>query len=154
MSVRTTVNVHIILLEEMFTASVHCNVSCNYLALCLLKMIDKAHRKWNPEKFIKFASRVKYQDRESDKSKWKTLHIRFPAGSYEYSIDLRKICKMSVSFLLAEAIRKYLRKLIRILIGNHGDSYPCSNYVLSCEMVGDVVCWKLYWGIPERLVDG
>nr|MBP7584922.1 hypothetical protein [Spirochaetota bacterium] len=65
--------------------------------------------------------------------------------------DLKKVGKMSVSFLIAEAIRLYLDEFLIKLKGDV-DSYRYHNYAISKIYVGDVTCWVFYWGIPTTLL--
>jgi len=155
MAIRTTVNINRQLLENLSDASDRCRITKSHLAIILIKRLLRITGKRKAEKMLQFASQVKYQERDNDKRNWRKLHIRYIPGDYEYSIDSRKISKMSVSFLLAEAIRKYLHKVVRIILRDkNGDSYPDSNYMLGFEIIDGIACWILYWGIPAWVTGG
>ena len=95
-------------------------------------------------------TRVRYQERRS-RDQWKCLHVSMRCDEYEYSIDLRKFCKLSVSFLVASAIELYLDELLAES-GNNIDSYHNHNYAIMNIMLDNVSCWVIYWGIPPRLL--
>ena len=95
---------------------------------------------------------VRYQGREGN-SKRRRVHVRFRDDEYEFFHDLRKVWKMSVSFILAVAIEKYLDELLRLLVKNP-DNYRYRNYASSRIIVDNVICWVLYWGIPKKLLPG
>jgi len=67
---------------------------------------------------------------------------------YEFFTDLRKFHKISVSALIAYAIKKYLND--KIMDGGI-DNYPFKNYILSCGIKDDYVYWQIIWGYPEKV---
>ena len=93
-------------------------------------------------------SRVRYQERKSGASR-RRMHMAVNPDGYEYSIDLRKMMKMSVSFIVAEAVKLYLDEVLAILL-NTGDKYCYRNYAMLQFSVNDVICWILCWGIPQK----
>ncbi|HPA71021.1 MAG TPA: hypothetical protein PKY31_02050 [Spirochaetota bacterium] len=94
--------------------------------------------------------RVKYQERR-EAGEWRMLHLWVGRDEYDFFMDLKKVGKMSVSFLIAEAIRLYLDEFLIKLKGDV-DSYRYHNYAISKIYVGDVTCWVFYWGIPTTLL--
>jgi hypothetical protein len=46
---------------------------------------------------------------------WKCFHLALWPDKYEFFLDLRKVCKMSVLFLVAYAVSKYLQEVIGYL---------------------------------------
>jgi hypothetical protein len=94
--------------------------------------------------------RVRYQQRR-ERSQWKRLHVSMRCDEYEYCIDLRKVCKMSVSFLVACAIERYLDELL-VKCSKNADSYHYHNYAIMNIKIENVSCWVIYWGIPPRLL--
>lgn len=90
---------------------------------------------------------VQYQER-SDKESWKTIHLTVREDEYEYLLDLRKLLKMSVSRILAFAVKKYLAKLNE---KNITDKNHYKNYVIIKEFVNNIVCWRLFWGYPPNI---
>jgi len=64
----------------------------------------------------KVFSRVKYQERIRGR-KWKLFRLRLSESMYEGCIDMRKLHKMSVSFILDVAVDLYLDRAIAELKG-------------------------------------
>jgi hypothetical protein len=64
----------------------------------------------------KVFSRVKYQERISGR-KWKLFRLRLSEAMYEGCVDMRKLHKMSVSFILDVAVDLYLDRAIAELKG-------------------------------------
>ncbi|MBP7582622.1 MAG: hypothetical protein KBA61_01230 [Spirochaetes bacterium] len=93
-------------------------------------------------------SRVRYQERKGGVSR-RRMHVAVNPDGYEYSIDLRKMLKMSVSFIVAEAVKLYLDEVLAILLKT-GDNYCYRNYAMLQFSVDDVICWILCWGIPRK----
>jgi hypothetical protein len=91
--------------------------------------------------------RVKYQERQRPEE-WLTFHLQVREDEYEYLLDLRKLCKMSVSLLLAYAVRKYLGRVLET-IGT--DNYQFKNYLIIRDIFNGVICWRLFWGFPPHL---
>ena len=90
----------------------------------------------NNTKMIKSYSRVKYQKRDA-KENWHRLHIVMNEYEYEYYFDMRKFFKMSVSFILAYGVVKYLNEIINELqdSSNKTDKYYFRNYILIKEII-------------------
>ena len=90
---------------------------------------------------------VRYQKR-SPSERWHVFHIHVREDVYEYWLDLRKLLKLSVSHILALAVKKYLAKLFK---QKYTDNYPFKNYIIMKEVIDNVIIWKLVWGIPHNL---
>ncbi|MDM8001735.1 MAG: hypothetical protein QUS66_02330, partial [Bacteroidota bacterium] len=89
--------------------------------------------------------------RERSANRGRGLHITLKPDEYEFLLDMRKFFKQSISRLVAYAIDTYLDDVIAEI--NKGtDNYWYSNYALSRIIIDGVVCWILYWGIPEKLL--
>lgn len=93
-------------------------------------------------------SRVRYQERKVGAGR-RRMHVALNPDGYECSIDLRKVLKMSVSFIVAEAVKHYLDEVLAILLKT-GDNYCYRNYAMLQFSVDDVICWVLCWGIPQK----
>jgi hypothetical protein len=106
----------------------------------------------NNQHMIKSHSRIQYQERDL-KENWYRLHLVLNEYEYEYCLDMRKFYKMSVSLILAYAVRRFLDEIVNALLyGNIcTDNYFYSNYIFINETVSGIVCWKIYWGIPPKL---
>jgi len=85
---------------------------------------------------------VKYQHRRKDTA-WKRVHVRIEDDIYEYMLDLRKFMKMSVSFILAFAVRKYHDELV---LKEYTDNNLISGYTLRHEMINGIKTFRIYWG--------
>ena len=93
---------------------------------------------------------MKYQP-DDVKKNWHCFHIRFREDENEFMVDLRKVCKFSVSYLLAKAVDLYLDKLWEEDVEKSVDNYrPFNNYVLHHEVVEGIISLHLYWGYPEK----
>ena len=143
MKIETTINIDVEMLERIMDVAEHTGVSVRSLISAMLRAYMEGSR-------IKHSAftRVCYQERR-DSDRWKRLHLSLMGDEYEYCLDLRKVCKMSVSFLVAYAIEHFLEELI----GRHGkniDSYRYQNYTIMKFKVKNVIGWLIYWGIPPR----
>ncbi|TFH42224.1 MAG: hypothetical protein E4G96_03870 [Chrysiogenales bacterium] len=94
-------------------------------------------------------SRVKYQLRDKN-SNWTQIHIYLSPAEYEFFLDLRKMCKSSVSRLVAIALDRYINEITENK--KISDNYGLKNYALSRIVIHGITCWILYWGIPPRLL--
>jgi hypothetical protein len=101
---------------------------------------------------LKSYSRVKYQNRDEEKN-WHRIHIVLNEHEYEYYLDMRKFFKMSVSYILAYSVMRYLDKFMNELINKNitTDNYYYKNYVFIKETIYGIICWQIYWGIPQKL---
>ena len=85
--------------------------------------------------------------REATKKHGKLFHLVVREDDYEYLLDLRKFLKMSVSLIIAYAVKKFLGKNKN----NITDNNRYKNYVLVKEMVDNIICWRLFWGYPPSI---
>lgn len=91
---------------------------------------------------------VRYQP-ERNKENWVCLHVKLFEDEYECFIDIRKLTKCSLSLILSLAIRRYL------LESNNPNGYVTElkplfiHYGIGSELIGGVICWHLFWGIPS-----
>jgi hypothetical protein len=93
---------------------------------------------------------VRYQPALKE-GKWHPFCICFKKEEYEFYTDLRKICKLTVSYLVAIAVKEYM---VEILTRNCKSVY---NYIfprdcaLSLRIIDRVICWQYYWGEPPPI---
>ncbi|MFC1669344.1 hypothetical protein ACFL20_03070 [Spirochaetota bacterium] len=142
MKINTTINIHKNTLKKITeTANFTDNCKTEIIIFLLKKIMDddKIQTQKNQS--------VKYQNCDEINC-WHKFHISFNVNEYEYFLDLRKICKMSVSYLLAYAVDKYLDL---ILNGGITDNYLYKNYILSKNSSNGVIFWQYFWGIPSNL---
>ncbi len=90
---------------------------------------------------------VKYQSRRAPKD-WHVFHVRLREDVYEYLLDLRKLAKMSASLILAYSAEKYIDKHKRL---KNTDNYPFKNYIITKEVLDNIIVWKFFWGWPYNL---
>ncbi len=62
---------------------------------------------------------------------------------------MRKFFKMSVSFILAYAVMRYLDEVLKR--NKSADNYCYQNYIFMKEVVNGIICWQIYWGIPQKI---
>ncbi|MBP7738700.1 MAG: hypothetical protein KA369_22180 [Spirochaetes bacterium] len=138
----TTLNIHVDIFRLINSAAKARGISRSDLIVTLLKKVmdDIA----NPSRLGKL---VQYQEK-SMPCEWRTFHVSLREDDYEYFLDLRKLLKMSVSLILAYAVKKYLK---RIMNKNITDNYLFKNYVLAKMVIDNIVCWKLIWGYPPDI---
>lgn len=103
-------------------------------------------------KMLQSYPRIRYQARD-DKENWHRIHLVLNEYEYEYCLDMRKLFKMSVSFILAYAVRRFLEDVINELIdgSNNTDNYCYQNYILIKKIIDGIICWQIYWGIPTEI---
>ncbi len=92
----------------------------------------------------KIFSRVSYQPRDSF-AEWKAIHVYFSPGFYEKCSDLRKIFKLSLSYIIAIAINQYSSNNQQ----NRLDNYPVQYFFFyknnqNCSTI------SIIWGIPSQ----
>jgi hypothetical protein len=145
MLIKTTIYMHNEILRKINEIVQNNKKARGNLITLLLKRAMQDNKR-----LMKRHGSIKYQ--ESDKPKqWKTIHVKFNEDDYEYFIDMRKLYKMSVSLILAYAVRNYFfemaNKLKRKLLS--GNYFP-NGYFFNRELVDGIVCWRLYWGFPNN----
>ena len=116
---------------------------CEIITLLLMRVM-RDHQKIMNE-FVT----VKYQP-DADKKKWHCFHIRFKHDEYEFFIDLRKVCKCSVSLLVAIAVDRYIDELIKNFQKGVDNNTLFSNYIFRRIIVEGIYCWHFYWGYPTE----
>ncbi len=104
------------------------------------------------KKMLKSCSRIKYQERDV-KENWHRIHFVMNEYEYEYYLDMRKFYKMSISFILAYAVKKYINEVMNELLnrGKNTDNYIYRNYILMTKSINETICWQICWGIPQKL---
>lgn len=146
MLIETTINIQNIAFQRLCRASEALGRQRHMLISWLLRRLaDESNMppvSW---------SRIRYQERD-EKKNWENSHLYLTPAEYELFLDLKKVYKMSGSYLIAHAIDKYLSELLR-KGGEVADNYRFTNYGLSRRVVNRVVCWTQYWGIPPQLMN-
>lgn len=140
----TTVNLRPDQLDALNDASRKAGVARREMISSLLNMVSRRERR-----SFRCWERVRYQKREGERP-WRRIHVRFREDEYEFALDLRKVRKMSVSFLLSYAIKKFLGEIYRES-GGYTDNYRYRNYAILNIFIEDVSCWIFCWGIPPEI---
>ncbi len=92
---------------------------------------------------------VKYQKSGND-IVWHKLHVSFSPDVYEKALDLRKLMKMSVSYLIARAIELYLDQVIKELFRkDNADNYS-SEYVFISSKCRGLLYFTIFWRKPRK----
>jgi len=117
----------------------------------VVKIMRKLMR--NEQAMMRLGNAVHYQAKAPGEE-WCRMHLGLWAGEYESFIDTRKLFKWSVSFLVALAVEKYLDKVLEDLNGADtsrcSDNYLYLHYAIVHKQMDDVVCWKLFRGMPRK----
>jgi hypothetical protein len=141
-SMETTLNIRAdILIKIMQAAKINGLTRSEMIAMLLKQVMGDAE---NPKTI---GCLVRYQQQRRPEE-WRTVHITWRADVYEYTQDLRRFLKSSVSLILANAVQKYLGKLIK---QKNTDNYHFMNYVIIKETIDHIICWRLIWGFPPNL---
>ncbi|MFC1670500.1 hypothetical protein ACFL20_08910 [Spirochaetota bacterium] len=141
-AIQTTLNINKATLKDITKVSNFSGKSRTEVIVMLLKKIMK-----NESGKACIHRTIKYQ-KYDDKGNWHTFHITFKGDEYEYFLDLRKLLKMSLSNIVAFAVRKYIKS---IMSEESTDNYMFSNYILAKEDANGIIYWKLFWGIPQKV---
>ncbi len=144
--IETTINIRGSLKRRVIMASCRSGKSCSDIVAAALKRVMN---EVNHEVMI--GTRVKYQERR-DPSEWETLHVLWLPEDYEYFTDLRKFRKMSVSYVVSYAIKKYLKHIIdQISTDNYLNIF--SGYICIKEIIDTIPSWRLIWGRPPSITN-
>jgi len=147
MSIVTSVYIKFDLLIRLNEAAVCLNISANkIIALLLLKVRnDKCSR---PQLF----KPVCYQ-RGDKYTKWHCLHIALNHDVYETAIDLRKVLKMSVSLVIANAVMQYLNEIIKDFCKNSKNTdNNHHSYIFISNVYDGIFSFTIFWGIPPKKI--
>lgn len=147
MIIETTIHVHKSTLTVLDKISETNRRSRTFMIKLLMQRMMRDNKK-----MIKSYSRIKYQKRDC-KDNWHRIHLGMSEYEYEYYLDMRKFYKMSVSFILAYAVRKYINEIANELLnGNKNtDNYLYRNYIFLRTTMNKTICWQIYWGIPQMI---
>ncbi len=145
MIIDTTINITRCNLDKLISATLITGHSRRDIVSTLLKKMSNDH-----ERMVISWERVRYQ-KHDDNVEWKCIHLMLWPDEYEFFLDLRKVCKQSVSRLIAYAIDKYLYEVIRILMKTP-DNNRYKNYTIIRKIYDGVVCWIYCWGLPQTIL--
>lgn len=144
MTIDTTVYVRNDIAEWIKDMAIRAGVSRSALISMLLR--EFAEKRKVPANAWKG---IRYQERMAD-GQWCRMHVRLRGDEYEYFIDLRKVMKFSVSYIIAMAVKNYGKSVCKT-VDKDADNYRYHNYAMLHFQEGYVHCWLFCWGIPPRL---
>ncbi len=144
MITKTTINIRESLLKRV-------EASARELKTSRSKVIERLLIRMSGDRSMRFhgLSRVRYQKPDKDAS-WKRFHVSLNHDVYEKGLDMRRVYKYSVSFIIEKAVRKYLRKVEKdIKEKKKGDNYM-PVYIIIQKYYQNIPAFHIYWGIPDH----
>jgi len=124
----------------------HCAKTRSSVIIDLTKLVLK-----NRESILRYSRAVRYQNRMTS-GKWHRMHVSMLPKDYELLLDLRKLCKCSVSLLVACAVERYIKSMKEDLDKVEiTDNYHFNHYMIIKELHDTIICWKIYWGEPKNI---
>jgi len=149
MFIETTINLDVKVIKRIQHCAVAAQKNQSYIIEYLMKKTMKYH-----QRLVRSDRRIEYQNK-SPMMNWHKLHVTFTIRDYEYFLDMRKLCKKSFSYLVAYSVDRYLDDFLKSLNNKtkqiyNTDNYQFLHYVIIKEMFDDVICWKIYWGLPRN----
>ncbi len=142
MKIDTTINIKEEILKRVDETAIELNVTRSHLVSLLVERVTKVK---NPNK-NRF-SRVKYQKREKNAS-WKRPHVLLESNVYEKCIDMRKLFKMSVSFIIYVAFHLHFMEVIEEAKKGINTDKNHRNYLCIGKNIGNVFSYTVFWDYP------
>ncbi len=144
MKVDTTINIKWMVIERIDASAKKFSISRSKLVSLLLeRMMGKKNTDKN-----RFC-RVKYQKRDKN-AVWRRPHIMLEPDLYEKNLDMRKLCKMSVSYLVLVAYKKYFDAVIQDLKKGERTDKNRRNYLCIGKQYGSLYSYVVFWGYPPE----
>ncbi len=141
--IETTINMKSDILGKIGKAASAMNISMNrIISILIIRMVHNKFLK------IKMFTSVKYQD-TGDDIVWHKLHISLSTDVYEKALDLRKVLKMSVSFIIAKAVENILNEIINDFFKTNKTDNYCRNYVFIPNYHNGVLYFTIFWQYPS-----
>jgi hypothetical protein len=120
------------------------------LGITVSMLVSRLMNRVLHEKYAgKLFSRVKYQKRR-EKGELTKLHICLRPDAYEGFIDLRKVLKLSVSFVVSIAIKKFLIEIIDASINDKNTDKYSLPYFYIVKNFDGIHYFLLIRGIPAQ----
>lgn len=99
---------------------------------------------------VKSYTRLSYRERYHS---WKRVHLYLYEHEYEFLMDVRKVCKMSLAKVIAFCVDNYLFDFIAALNSDENtDNYRYSGYTFAFYLEDGIPCCQFYWGPPPELL--
>lgn len=141
--IRTSINIHEHIHKKIVRAARTAGTSQHDIIMRLIMRMMQ-----HVDDFQGDFTTAKYQGDDPD-GRWHCFTIRLRPDENEYCVDLRKVCKRSVSLILALAVEKYLDALIDSSNSVH-NYVRFSNYVIRRYTIEGIICIQLCWGYPQK----
>ena len=141
MNIETSVNLSGQSVNTLKETAGRLGISVSRLVSILIMIVLRSQEE------IIILKRVKYQKRLLD-DKWKTLHLYLRSDVYESSLDLKKVMKMSVSFIIATAIEKYLDEIVNKLKQKENTDNYMLPYIFILKIIDEIQYIIIIRGIP------
>lgn len=143
--IRTTINISNEVHRKLQKVAEKRGAGIEEVIIVLLKYFSKKFRKE-----IITSQPVQYQERTSDECR-KRVHVEWFVEEYEFLIDLRKVHKKSVSFLIAEAVMTLLSKIWSYIDGLL-DKYQVPPYSIVKFSIHNAIGCLFLWGKPIKSI--
>ncbi len=140
----TTVNIDIEVYRKLTEAAKQRGISRSRLIAMLLE-----HLVWSENIPSKARGTVQHQDARP-KENWKKLHVVLPNYVHDFFDDVRKLWKMSVSYLVAFAVEKFLTQLDNNMMETFADKYWYGGHTIVHFIQNDLQYMLCCWGIPSH----
>ncbi len=119
MKIDTTINVTDNNTALLRSSAKKLDISINELTIRLIiKFINKKNADF------KTFQRISYQ-KKKDSENWNRIHVWLSSEFYEKCLELRKFCKLSLSFILSLAIKLFLKDVLEKVTDNYQHNYLC-----------------------------
>jgi hypothetical protein len=146
--IKTTINLNKKTLKTLEKASKKLNISETDIIKLLMQRIHE-----DTKKYLQFFSIVKYQKRDPENI-WSCMHITLTPSEYENFIDMRKFFKKSVSNIIAFAVLKYLKSIIKkhsnIKLEDNNYTFCFPIYVFQVGMYKGVESFIISGKLPKN----
>jgi hypothetical protein len=152
MHIDTTINIKLNILSKIAEVSAAHGISINkIIAILIHKTLNNCSIK------AKLFNAVKYQQ-TGDDIIWHTLHVSFSEDIYEKALDLRKVLKISVSYIIARAIELYIDQVVESLVeaglkpastNQTGTDSYCKEYVFISSKCNGLLYFTIFWSKPS-----
>lgn len=143
--IRTTINIDAEVYRRLKDEAAKRGVDLEDVIIALMRYYSKKYRRelvaWDA---------VRYQERMDNGSR-ECVHVSWFGGEYEFLIDLRKVHKKSVSYLIAEAVLTLLDN-ISLNFDHYLDNYQHQTYTIAKFSIQNVIGCLFLWGTPIRSI--
>ncbi len=143
MMIRTTINIALDVHQKLKEAASKHGMDVEDIILGLMRYFSRKYRK----EIVAWEA-VRYQER-SEEAMRERVHVSWFGDEYEFLIDLRKVHKKSVSFLITEAVTLFLDKILSIFDSNE-DNYQQHVYTIAKFSGQNVIGCIFLWEFPIK----